>query len=157
MVLMFAGDYEVMTTYSSFVLASNGVQDFETAWAQNSDVLECRANECLLRSTDSDHYAAVRIEIWTDPPPHTDARWLVAETQVGVIDTAPRNETREYGLRVYQNMGDTDLSDIGEIPLPEVASMNIRAWVLRDPVEQWPDFDDGARGLEDWLIRLWPT
>ena len=158
---MFAGDYEVMTTYSSFVLASNGVQVEEPdqpSWEGPGlpRVMDCFGNECVLFSEHSGHCAAVRIEIWTDPPPPVEARWQEAETGAGVIATAPRTSTRGYGVRVYENMGDTDLADIGELPLPEVASMNVQAWVLRDPVERWPDFDYGARGLEDWLIRLWP-
>ena len=162
MVLMFAGDYEVMTTYSSFVLASNGVQVEESeqpSWEGLGlpRVMDCFGNECVLFSEHSGHYAALRIEIWTDPPPQVDDRWQDAETKTGVIDTTPRTHTRGFGLHVLKNMGADDIADIGELPLPEVPSMSIQAWVLRDPVEQWPNFDYGARGLEDWLIRLWPS
>lgn len=102
----------------------------------------------LLLSGGTDHYANVRLELWSAVPPlETSQAWDDPEEGVLVAD----------GSDLVIEGATGAISD-STLPLPTSGSYGIRAYCRgrKEAQEATLDDDEFPAGLESWRIQLWP-
>jgi hypothetical protein len=96
------------------------------------------------RSAATDHYAPVRIELWPAPPPAAGS-WHARQSTGFTADTV--------ALRLM-----SPTAGVSDLPLllPVPGEYAIRAHVDRTGPIPPPRETTFLRGLERWLVQIWP-
>lgn len=143
---------EILVEYSQF-----GLQDEETSESFASlegagEGVQVGYGCALFLSDRNDHYPAVRFESWSHEPPAPPAPWDVEEGMDDVIEL-PSGTVRLWELVGGPSSHAFPVGPAGRYRL----RIHVRSYnkaVLDDQVEPDALF---LHGIEQWLLRFWPT
>ncbi len=156
-------DDEVLVEHRSFSLVDADREWWAAADASDagSDIVGCVASRAWFRSRANDHYAAVRVELWSSAPaPPAAGQWDTSGK--GVLDVRGRRlclATTVNGpvLHAAPSADTTGGLQPRYLELPGPGSYELRAHVRRSA--EASDLPEATyrHDVEAWLVRLWPV
>jgi hypothetical protein len=119
-------------------------------------LMKCNEHECFLVSAGMDHYPYIRVEVWEDAPPEISDTEAIERARASItltVDRGPLGLSDSMGQ--WHPLASMDLFVRDRMPtlrpgrfVVDVACWGRREAGLSDAVRR--------RGVEKWLIRLWP-
>lgn len=147
---------DVLTEYASFTLRAASTDDLVLLDLPDEGLLRGGRNGVLFVSGASDHYASVRVELHPAAPPSV----------AGFPEEAgPWEETGDDAFDVRGTAlvlaGATGVVSDDELELPAPGRYRVRALcsgraAAAAAVDDWAGDGDFPRGLERWLVLVWP-
>jgi hypothetical protein len=146
---------DVYAEYGVFTLQAHYSADIALALGRPGpgELLRAGRGGISFRSGAFDHFARVRVELWPARPPQPPGDWEESAEGVAVVDSA---QLRLASATAWISSNPVDLPAPGEYSVYGAVSGREAAHE-RMRLDRLTGSDEPPRGLERWLVRLWPA